>query len=207
MSATVTSGRPMTVTDGFGDRRPGGPQGVVVDAEPQALGLQVLGPPGPVVHPVVGLAHDVAVGGNPLGVVDPTVGADHGVPIVPEGRRHPVDVGLPHVLGYQGVVEELVAVGAPVERTSSTNAEPWGGSGCSSRNLPRVRPASAPFRLPPPWPQSCAPAIPASTVPPPPFSTSRRVGTRSQPSVSNPQEDLSQAADSPHPSADSASIA
>ena len=86
-----------------GDRRPGGPQGVVVDAELEALGLQVLGPPGPVVHPVVGLAHDVAVRRDPLGVVDPAVGAHHGVAVVTEGRRHPVDVGLPHVLGDEGV--------------------------------------------------------------------------------------------------------
>ena len=112
--------------DGHGrvrDRRPGGPQGVVVDAELEALGLQVVGPPGPVVHPVVGLAQDVAVRGDPLGVVDPTVGAHHRVAVVAEGRRHPVDVGLPHVLGYEGVREELVAVGAPVEGARSTGSE------------------------------------------------------------------------------------
>ena len=120
--------------DGHGrvrDRRPGGPQGVVVDAELEALGLQVVGPPGPVVHPVVGLAQDVAVRCDPLGVVDPTVGAHHRVAVVTEGRRHPVDVGLPDVLGYEGVLEEFVAVGAPVEGAGSTRSEPGCGWGAS----------------------------------------------------------------------------
>ena len=112
-----------------GDRRIGhsrlrDPQRVVVDAELHPLGLQVIGPPGPVVFPVVRLADDVAVARDLLGVVDPPVGTGHGVPVVAKRLRHPVDVGLPHRLGNDGVQHVLVVIGAPVERTRPAGPKP-----------------------------------------------------------------------------------
>ena len=122
------------------DRGQGGPQGVVVDAELHSLALEVVGPPGPVVLPVVRLAHDVAVRGDLLGVVDPPVGADHGVAVVAERLGHPVDVGLPDGLGDECVRHVLVVVGAPVQGPGSTGSESGDSGGClSRRRRPRTR--------------------------------------------------------------------
>ena len=118
--------------DGDGRIRDGrlrGPQRVVIDAELHPLGLQVVGPPGPVVLPVVRLADDVAVPRDLLCVVDPPVGAHHGVAVVTKGLRHPVDVGLPHRLGDDGVRDVLVVVGAPVERPRPAGPEPGDSGG------------------------------------------------------------------------------
>ena len=67
------------------------------------------------------------MGCDPLGVVDPAVGAHHRVAMVTEVLGHPVDVGLPHILGDDRVLEVLVAVGGPVEGARSTRAERQAG--------------------------------------------------------------------------------
>ena len=117
----------------IGDSRLRHPQGVVVDAELHPLGLEVLGPPGPVVLPVVGLADDVAVARDLLGVVDPPVGTDHGVAVVAKRFRHPVNVGLPDRLGDDGVQHVLVVVGAPVEGPGPPGRNPGTAEGACSK--------------------------------------------------------------------------
>ena len=96
-------------------RRLRGPQRVVVDAELHAALVEVVGPPRPVVLPVVAQALDVAVGGDVLVAVDPAVRAHHLVAVGRQLLGDPVDVGLPHRLGDLGVLGVAVAVGAPVE--------------------------------------------------------------------------------------------
>ena len=126
--------------------------------------------------PVVGLAPDVAVRSDPLGLVDPTVGAHHRVAVVTEGRRHPVDVGLPDVLGNEDVLEELVAVGAPVQ---GARHRPAGTPVRRGMRAPtpapshRPHPASSPPR--PPGHRSTIP--PTRPVPRPHRSSVRRVAS------------------------------
>ena len=131
--------------------------------------------------PVVRLADDVTVPRDLLRVVDPPVGADHRVAVVTESLRYPVDIGLPHSLGDDGVRDILVVVGTPVERTRTTAPETGqpAGAGPEAATEDSVAPAgvAAPSTSAP----TVEPARPTRTAPLPPLSTSRRVGTRSHP--------------------------
>ena len=97
----------------------GNPERIAVDTQLQPLRTAVIGPVGVVVLPVDRRPRDITVFVADTQVVfgHPAVGRDQRIAVILQVGGHPVDVGLPLVLGHITVLLVVVLIRTPVHRS------------------------------------------------------------------------------------------